>query len=197
MSYVIAPYTLVKKEFPEFRELLKTAHDATISRAENIWPGFKFGGLLPGDREFGITTLLPDQVILNKARAPFGSYNWLQSFTAPGSWVDIFSYDVPEDEIHTIVGFAIPDPTLIFSQLRFEIGDKKYPRIDLEEARAYAGEGGIAIILKTDVEKELVIQEETSVRLRGWQEYGTSGIVQRVIPLGIMAYKRKDIVIKE
>jgi hypothetical protein len=189
MSYMIAPMDKVKTTYPEFMDVMKAVEDRSIARAEDIWSGFKLGGIVPGAKEFGVGNILPKDVL------GAGTYTWKQTFSAPGSWTDIFSYTVPEDEIHGFAGFEITDPTLIFTQLRLEISDKKYPIIEIEEANNFAN--GVAIIIKQDPGDELVVQEEESVLLRGWQERGTSGYSQRIVPIGVNVYKRKELVITE
>jgi len=189
MAYIIAPLDKVKVDYPEFMDVMRQVERVSIARAEKIWPAFKLGGLIPGEKEFGIGNILPKDVL------GAGTYSWTQSFTAPGSWTNIFSYTVPEDEIHAFAGFAISDPTLIFNQIRLEISDKKYPIWEIEEANLY--EKGFAIIIKADPGDELIAEEEIPVLVRGYQERGTSGYEQRVIPIGINIYKRKDLVISE
>lgn len=189
MSYIIAPLEKVKVDFPEFLNVMKQVEQVSIARGAVIWPGYKLGGLIPNDKEFGIGNMLPKDVL------GAGTYTWTQTFSAPGSWTNIFSYSVPEDEIHAFAGFAISDPTLIFNQIRLEISDKKYPIWEIEEANLY--EKAFAIIIKADPGNELIAQEETPILVRGYQERGTSGTQQRVIPIGINVYKRKDLVITE
>lgn len=189
MSYIIAPLDKVKTQFPEFLDVMKQVEKVGINRAREVWPGFTLGGLIPGDKEFGIGNILPKDI------HGAGTYSWTRAFTAPGSWTNIFSYSVPEDEIHAFAGFAISDPTLIFNQIRLEISDKKYPIWEIEEANLY--EKAFAIIIKADPGNELVASEKTPVLLRGYQERGTRGYEQRVIPIGINIYKRKDLVISE
>ena len=189
MPYIIAPLEKVKVDYPEFMDVMKQVEKVGIARAGEIWPGFTLGGLIPAAKEFGIGNILPKDILGT------GIYSWTQSFAAPGSWTDIFNYSVPEDEIHALAGFAISDPTLIFNQIRLEISDKKYPIWEIEEANLY--EKAFSIIIKADPGNELVAQEETPVLLRGYQERGTSGTEQRVIPIGINVYKRKDLVISE
>ena len=180
MSYIIAPLDKVKEKFPEFLDVMKQLETATINRAKEVWPGYTLGGLIPTAKEFGLGTILPKNI------RGKGTYTWVQTFTAPGSWTNIFSYTVKDDLIHSFAGFAIPDPELIFSQFRIEHTDKKYPIIDIEEARTF--KGGVAIIIKADVGEEIVVPEKKSFLLKGYQERGTSGLSQRVIPLGLCAY---------
>ncbi len=192
MSYIIAPLDKVKETFPEFRDALGDLQQAVIKRAEQIWPGFTFGGLTPRQKEFGLTTILPREIFGK------GTQTWLQNFAAPGSWTNIFSYSVPVDEIHGFGGFAFTEPTLSFSQLRWEIGDRKFPIVNVEESRSFVNvAGGFAVVVKSDRGKEMIADERTAVLVKGFQERGTSGIRQRIVPIGLMAFRRVDIVITE
>ncbi len=191
-GFLIAPFRLVKGEnqWTEYRDMLPALQDAAMARAQDIWKGFKFGGVLPASKEYGITQFRPKDVLGG------GTATWTQTFGSAGSWCRIFSYNVPEDMVHAIAGFAIPDPTLIFSQLRFQIEDRLYPIIDIEEAHTF-GQGGFSLLIKQDKGKELIVAEELAVLVRGFQERGTRNRTQRVIPLGFMLYKNKDLVIRE
>lgn len=172
----------MKEKYPEFLDVMKQLESATIDRAGEVWSGYTLGGLKPEAKEFGLGNILPKNVL------GAGTYTWQQQFAAPGSWTNIFSYTVADDLIHSYVGFAIPDPELIFSQLRFEHTDKKYPIVEIEEARVFRGQGGIAIIIKADKGEEVIVPEKKSFLLKGFQERGTSGLNQRVVPLGLCAY---------
>lgn len=192
MSYIIAPLDKVKDTFPEFRQSMSALQDAVIKRAQDIWAGFTFGGLTPGSRQFGLTTMLPREIFGK------GTQQWTQTFSAPGSWTNIFSYSVPVDEIHGFAGFAFTEPTLIFSQLRWEIKDRKFPIINVEESRAFnVFAGGFVIVVKADAGQELIAEERTQVLVKGFQERGSSGIRQRIIPIGLLAFRRIDLVITE
>lgn len=191
-GFLIAPFRLVKGEnqWNEYRDMLPALQDAAIRRAQDVWKGFEFGGVLPGAKQYGIVPFRPKDVLGG------GTATFNQTFGSQGSWCKIFSYNVPEDMIHAFSGIAIPDPTLIFSQLRFQIEDRLYPVIDIEEAHTF-GAGGFTLLIKQDKGKELVVAEELPVLVRGFQERGTRNRTQRVIPLGFMLYKNKNLVINE
>ena len=191
MSYIIAPLRLVKGEgaYPEFVDVLKSVQDAAIARAKEIWPGYTQGGLYPGDKEFGICPMRAREM-LGVTTVLSGTYSFRQNY-ASTAWSDIFNYIVREDIIHAFAGFMITDEVLRFLELRFEFGDRKYPIMDVQEAKGW---GSFGILFKEDVGKELIAQEETSVLVRGYVE---STGYQNVVPLGFQLYKRKDLVISE
>lgn len=191
MVYSTAPVNLVKGEnaYPEYRDILGVLQDAAIQRAETIWPGFKFGGALPGPGEIGIAPI--------RARHVYGggTATWNKSYGSQGSWAQVYSYTVPDDLVHAFAGFMIPDPTLIFSAMRFQIDDKLFPIINIELAHGY--DGAFGFILKQDKGKELVVQEKRPVLVRAFQERGTRGRNQRVVPIGFALYRDKNLYITE
>ena len=193
MPFVFAPLSLVKGEgqYPEFVDVLKAVQDAGIARAKDLWVGFSQGGLTPGDKQFGIVPMRMNEMANDVAAATLsGSYSFRKSYTA-GAWRPIFNFTTREDTIHALAGFAFADDVLRFSQIRWEIGDKKYPIIDLQLAQTF---GNFALLLKEDAGKEIIIEPEQSVLVRGYCE--TTG-PQRIVPIGFMLFKRKDLVISE
>ena len=194
MSYIIAPFRQVKAAFPEFLDAMRALETQTKSRAEAIWQGYTFGGLFPEGKQYGLGNILPKNTT-GVARL-LGSNSFVQRYTAPGSWVNILSYTVADDLIHSFAGFAFSDPYLIFNAIRISVTERIYPQMWLEESRAFAEDSkGIAVILKPDPGEELIIPEKTAFLLEGYQERGTSGITQRVLPLGVAAYRKRDIYI--
>lgn len=191
MTFTIAPVEKVEGQGPlgEFQGAQRDLLQAAIDRGNEIFGGFDFGGIRPSNRQFGITQILPKHVM------SVGTITFNQSFTDPGSWTDIYNKALDEDLILGISGFRIPDPTLIFSQLRFEIEDRRFPIIDIEEAQAFAD--GFDIFLNQDEGEEFIVEGESRFLLRGLQERGTSGRQQRVIPIGFELFKNKQLVITE
>lgn len=191
--YTFAPMNQVKGEnnFPEYVDVLKSVQDAGITRAKNLWGGFAQGGLTPGDKEFGIIPLRPNEMTTDvTATTASGSYSFRKTYTQ-GAWRPIFSYSAREDTIHAFAGFAFCDDVLRFSQIRWEIGDRKFPVMDLQLAQSF---GNFALLFKEDVGKEILAEEEQTVLVRGYCESSGS---QRVVPIGFMMFKRKDLVITE
>ena len=193
MSYVIAPLSKVKGEgaYPEYVDVMKAVQDAAISRAKEIWKGYSQGGIYPGENEFGITPFRAREMANDvTATTLSGTYSFRKNLGTTG-WHTLFNYNVRTDLIHAFAGFMITDEVLRLLELRFELGDRKYPIIDVQEAKGW---GSFAILFKEDAGKELISQEETSVYVRGYVE--ATGY-QNIVPLGFMLYKRKDLVISE
>lgn len=191
--YVIAPLDKVKgpNSMSEFAEVLKAVQDSAIKRAEDIWTGYKFGGLYPGENEFGICPLRQNEMASDVTSTTLSSsYSFKKKLGSTG-WHNIFNYTVRKDIIHAFAGFMVTDEVLRLLELRMEIGDRKFPILDIQEAKGW---GRFALIFKEDIGEELVVQEETSMLLKGYVE--ATGY-QNIVPLGFMLYKRKDLVISE
>ena len=193
MSYIIAPMRLIKGEgaYPEFVDVLKSVQDAAIARAKDIWKGYSQGGIYPGDNEFGICPMRAREMAKDVSSTTLsGTYSFKKNLGTAG-WHTLFDYTVRKDIIHAFAGFAITDEVLRLLELRMEFGDRKFPILDIQEAKGW---GSFAILFKEDVGKELIAQEESSVYLRGYVE--ATGY-QNIVPIGFQLYKRKDLVISE
>lgn len=172
------------KDLPEFQTGLRNLIETAKTRAAEIWPGYTFGGMFPKDKQFGITSALPKF---------FGSTttaltNFRQNLGSANAWQSIFDLTVQEDVIIGMMGVAITSPTINITELRAEISDKKYPRINIEEMQSYQQP---AVIFK----QGLIAEEEKAFKLRG---YKTAAGYQRVVPVGgFVLFKRKDLVITE
>ena len=193
MSYIIAPLNKVKGEgaYPEFADVLRSVQDAAIARAKEIWKGYTQGGMYPGDNEFGICPLRAREMATNVTSSTLsGTYSFKKNLASTG-WHTLFNYSVREEIIHAFAGFMITDEALRLLEFRVELGDRKYPIIDVQEAKGW---GAFAILFKEDKGKELIAQERTSFYVRGYVE--ATGY-QTIIPLGLQLYRRKDLVISE
>jgi len=172
------------QELPEFQRGLDALVNAAKKRAEEIWPGYTYGGMFPGNKQYGMTSALPKF---------FGSTTthlktFRQNLGSANEWQSIFDLTVQEDIIIGMMGVAITSPTVNITELRAEISDKKYPRINIEEMQSYERP---AIMFK----QGLIGVEEEAFKLRG---YKTAAGYQRVVPIGsFVLFKRKDLVITE
>jgi len=209
MSFVVVEYKKLKTQYPEFQEAMAALENEALSLAQARWPGMSYGGFQPGPNEYGRTTILPEVFadeagdILDKNHVPntwgVNEFRIYFSSTSPSNvaipgWKTILQGGnpqaigtTPEDVVIAIAGFAITDPSILFSKLKLEIGDKTYVKIDIEEINMYEQP---AIIF----EKGYVVPPETHFKLKGF--FQASGY-QRVIPLGFMLYRRKDFLIHE
>ncbi len=200
MTFEIAPLSQVKKDFPEFRETILAIEEQAINTASTLWPGQAFGGFAPAaaSGQFGLSSILRQHTtmggsaIAGESGSSFFRRDWTGS---SDQWVTIFDYTVPEDIIHGFAGFAFPDPTLRFSQLRIEAENKRLPMINIEMAEIF-NDGGIALILRQDEGEELVVNEEERFKLRGFIPVNKGGPAT-IVPIGTSAFRRSDLFVRE
>lgn len=191
--YTIGPLSLIKGEgqWPEYHGVLKDLQEKAVERAQSIWTGYSFGGLYPGDKQFGICPLRAAEMAHDVSNTTLsGTVTFRKNLTS-GAWRTLFDYKVRTDVLHAFAGFAVVDETLNLLTLRMELSDRKYPVLDIQEAKGW---GAFAIVFKEDKDKPLIAEPETSVYLRGYVE---ANGWQTIVPLGFQLYKKKDLVITE
>ena len=202
----------VKTQYPEFQRTMAALEAEAIALARDRWPGFKYvaeRALQPMEGEAGRTTILPELFadeagdVLDSAHTvrTWGVDNFRIKYSStepaaiaiPG-WKTILQGGNPanigitrEDSILALEGFTIPDPSILISKLRMEVGSRRYPKIDVEEMHGYEQP---ALIF----EKGYTIPEENHYLLKGFFE---ADGYQRVIPLGFTIFRRRDLFITE
>jgi len=209
MSFVLCDLDKVKLQYPEFQETLAKLETKMLEDTEAVWAPLKRGFLVTERTDqFGRTTILPEWFadeagdVLDSAHVPttwgVNNFRIYYSSTSPAAaaipgWKTILQGGgspigtTPEDIRIALAGLAFPNKALNISKIRMEIGDKRLPKIDIEELHNYTKP---ALIF----EEGFIIPEETHFLLRGFFE--ASGY-QRVIPLGFGCYRRRDLVITE
>lgn len=191
--YFLANLNQVKGEnnLAQYENVLSSVERAAFARADDIWPGFTPGGMMPGANQFGVGPLRKNDMSGDTSDAtPSGSYSFDHVATSTG-WADLFNFTVRDNTLIAIAGFAFQDPTLNISQIRIEIGDRRFPIWDLNIARSFEN---FALILKEDEGAELIAAARERVLLRGYWE--TTGN-QRVTPIGLNLYRNLNAVLQE
>jgi len=209
MSFVFCEFDKLKLQYTEFQESMQRLEEKMIADSEAVWAPLKFGWFaLERTDQFGRTTWLPQHMadeagdVLDSlhTNTQWGRNTFRQYFTStspaaatiPG-WKTILQGGgvpigvTPEDVRFAWAGLAFPNKSLYITKIRFEIGDKRFPIVDIEELHNY---NKPALLF----EEGFIIPEESHFLLRGWFE--TSGY-QRVVPLGFEMYRRRDTVITE
>lgn len=196
----------IAEESPEYQKILDDfrADVQEIAATEFNKP---YGGMFPASDEFGETTILPKFLAnggaslvtfcqeLDLTDALFNP----SAGTSP-AWIDILNGTLDEDVMIGIIGFVI-DPckvgtdstTVDVTELRMEIGDKKFPRLNIEEIHGY--EQPVLIL-----EQGAMILPEKPYLLRGMiapPGVSITSSAQRVVPIGVAEWKRTDLVIAE
>ncbi len=212
MSYIFTEYDKVMGQTQPltfFSRKLGELESLARQETELIWSGLRYGGYTPGPNEYGRTTWLPEWFadeagdVLDKNHSPttWGVNSWQQYFTStsPGShsipgwktiWqggtspTDPYGGTTPEDIRFAWAGIAITTKASKITKIRWEVGDTKYPIMDIEETHGY---NKPAIIW----EEGFLIPEETYYFFRGFFE---ADGYERVVPLGFAVYRRKDLV---
>jgi hypothetical protein len=137
MSYVICEYDKVRKVFPEFKAVVEDLKNALIAKARSDW-GMEFGGMAPAAGQFSWSTLQPS---LFRGMAAGALTTWRQNFTSTGHNLVLAGsgtgYRLLEDYKVGIVGIAVLDKVLRFTEVKMQVSDKKLPRINIEEAFGY------------------------------------------------------------
>lgn len=191
--YVIAPINDVKglHDYPEYQEALGALENQARVRAKTLWLGAQDGGIMPTGQQYGIGPFRKNDMAGDTSDSTAsGSYTFRKNFTAT-AWQDIFNYNVRKDQIHAFAGFLMTDDVLRILQFRMELGQVRFPILDIQEAFRYDRFG---VILKTDQGAELVADPSSRVLIRAYVD--TVGI-QRVTPLGLQLFRRSDMVITE
>lgn len=192
-SYVFCEWDSVAKEYPNFQRAFANLESLAISKCLGDWDPKTYGALTPNSGQFGRTSILP---------ALFDDHNnaqmvhWRQSFTTAGHQTIMTGTrtgnTIPEDFKVAWIGIALPNKQQHLTEIRFQIGDRKYGRIDIEEVKAY----NKPVII---FEEGFIIDEETAFDLYGYiegpipsdNEFITS-IFQRIVLIGAAYYKQID-----
>jgi len=184
MEFLVCELDKVKEEYPNYAQAANDVLEEGKGLANEHF-GMNFGGMFPGTEQYGMTTALP-KFFTGYAGSSLTTFR--QDFDSSG-WQDIFNMSsVTEDIILGGLGFAFTGSSVNITELRMEIGDTKYPRIDIEEINTYDQP---AVVL----EKGWIGVEEESFKLRGYVE---STGYQRTVPLeAFTLYKKKSDVITE
>ena len=178
-GYIICEYDSVKREFPEFQDVMATLKSELVSLASKDWniPAEKFT-LEDGH----LTTILP---ALFRDMSNTRLTTWDQWFTATGAQTilsGVSGGNIPEDFKVGLAGIAILDKVIRISEFKMQISDKKLPRINIEEAFGYNKPAFI-------FEEGYILDEEKSFELVA---YVLTQGPQRIKLIGLQANRVKD-----
>ena len=221
-SYIFCEWDSVQKEDRQFQEVFAKLETAMINKCNTEWAPRTMGYLTPAAGQYGRTSILPalfDPNPLTYGGVAFGGTRFLSPLTTwpvpPAYWRQAFSHTghqtliqgnrtgetMPEDWKVGWLGLAFPNKNQHITEIRFQIGDRKYGRINIEEMNIY---NKPAIIF----EEPFIIDEETSFELYGYfegpipespfspvEEVGGENhylAYQRIVMLGEACYKVVD-----
>ena len=177
-GYIFCEWDSVQKDDPRFQAVFANLESAMINKCNTEWAPRTMGYLTPAAGQYGRTSILPELFDPNPntyGGAAFGGaaaagYSrppayWRQAFSETGHQTLIqgnrTGETMPEDWKVGWLGLAFPNKNQHITEIRMQIGDRKYGRINLEEMRIY---NKPAIIF----EEPFIIDEETSFHLYGY-----------------------------
>lgn len=159
-GYILAEWKSVSKD-SKYQRAFAALETEMLNKCEGEWAPKTFGALSPGPDQFGRTTILPG-LFYNGAGVNFGG-SWRQTTTALGHQLVISGnpaqgLTIPEDFKVAWIGLAFPNKMQELTEFRFQIGDKKYGRQEIEDLDAYNSPAMI-------FEEGYIIDEEQSFDL--------------------------------
>ena len=177
-GYVLCEYEAVKRKLPQFKATMDRLEANLVSNALSDWAPLKYGGISPKAGEFGKTTIMPE--LFNGLQAAYQPLpTWDQWFNATGHQTIITgagtSGTIAEDYKVGLVGLALLSKAIRITEIKMQIGDKKLPRVNIEEAFVY---NKPAIVF----EDGYILDEETGFDLYAYVQ--TQG-PQRIKLIGI------------
>lgn len=158
-GFVLCEYSAVKKEFPQFQEMLEALEANLIAKASDKWDPLTYGGIKPQAGQFGKSTIMPE-LFANMAAVTL--VTWNQWLTATGHQTIMMGastgHSIFEDYMIGLGGLVFLDKAIRISEIKMQVSDRKLPRMNIEEAFAYEKP---AIVF----ENGLLLDEETGFDL--------------------------------
>jgi len=160
-GYVICEYEKVRQYMPEFASAMAQLKNDLIVKASDEWNPLSYGGMQPRSGQFGESTIMPN--LFNGLQAAYQPLpTWYQWLNATGHQTIMTGTgtggSINEDYMIGLAGLVFLSKAIRISEIRMQIGDKKIPRINIEEAFAY---NKPAIVF----EQPFIIDEETGFDL--------------------------------
>ena len=192
-QFVICEQKAIQREFPNFKSAFMNL-DAQLQGLCNVdWKPRTFGQFAGGANTYVNTTILPPlfRGILTTQLVTFR-----QLFTTAGNQTLMYGSaagrTIPEDFKIGLMGFALPNENQHLTEIKMQIGDRKYCRIDLEEIHQYDQP---AVIF----EEGWIVNEEEAIDIYGYIEGpiptaigNYTGVWQRIVPIGVAYAKSYD-----
>jgi hypothetical protein len=181
-GFVFCELDSIKKEFPDFQRAFAELENRVIAKCDADWKTWAGRTtIIPAlFRGFGQTASTPP-VAGTSALIHFRQY--LSSTGQQTLLSGVLVGDViPEDFKVAWIGLAFPNKQLNISELKWQISDSKYVRVNIEELMSY---NKPALIF----EKGYILDEKESFQLQGYVEHAG---YQRITPLGAAYYRVID-----
>lgn len=182
-SYVICEWDSVQKAFPRFQEAVANLEGRMIQKCTADWSPKSMGNMVPSANQYGRTTIMPQ---LFRGQSTAILQTWRQNILAAGNQTIIYGNGtgmvIPEDFKVAWLGLALPNLDQQVTELKYQIGDTKYGRIDVEALRRF---NKPAIVF----EEGYILNEEESFDV---QAYVENAGWQRIVMLGATYFKIVD-----
>ena len=183
-GYVICEYEKVRQWMPEFAASMAQLKNDLIAKASADWDPLKYGGMAPQSGQFGESTVIPG--LFNGMHAAYQPLpTWYQTFNGTGHQTIMTGTGtggiMREDYKVGLAGLVFLSKAIRISEIRMQIGDRKIPRINIEEAMVY---NKPAIVF----EQPMILDEEEGFSLyayvltRGEQRIKLLGLQMNRIP---------------
>lgn len=203
-SYVICEWCSIQETYPQFENALRKLEAEINTKVTSEWSPRRLGYLKAAEGQAVRTTILPalfdDHASLPMNAASrtlaLGGATWRQLFTTAGHQQLLAgvgaSNTIPEDFKIAWMGLAFPNKEQHITEIRWQYGDQKFGRINLEQLALYKKP---ALVF----EEGMILDEETSFELYGFVRgpiptdmSGLAGLYQYIIPLGAAYAKQID-----
>lgn len=173
------------KEYPEYQKIEEAVRADAMNVAKELW-GLDYGGLFPGDGQYGETPIrLP---YFNLGTTSGTAETWRRNFTNTGWQPLIAGKKTIEDVIIGLTGWEIASPTKKIIGIYQKYGERTFPIINFQtEIELYE----IPQILFS---KGIVIEEETNTDV---DVLVTSTGAQIIRPLGFSFVKKPLLIAKK
>jgi hypothetical protein len=178
-GYIFCEWDSVQKEWPRFQRAFAELESRVIEKCNADWAPKTFGYLTPNEKQYGRTSILPALFRGWAAAAPYPQLvHWRQYINDTGEQTLLMGSGtgnvLPEDFKVAWIGLAFPNKQMNISELRWQISDSKYGRVNIEELQSY--------------NKPAIIFEEGFIlfELYGYVEHVG---YQRIVPLGTCYFK--------
>jgi hypothetical protein len=183
-GYVICEYEKVRQWMPEFAATMQQLKNDLVAKASADWNPLTYGGMAPKSGQFGESTIMPN--LFNGMQAAYQPLpTWYQVFNGTGHQTIMSGSatggTIYEDYKIGLAGLVFLSKAIRISEIRMQIGDKKIPRMNIEEAMAY---NKPAIVF----EQPFILDEEEGFHLyayvltRGEQRIKLLGLEMNRIP---------------
>ena len=192
-GFIFCEWDSVKKEYPDFQRAFAELEAKVIEKCNVDWSPKTIGYLTPGPNQYGRTSILPALFRgygQSAATPPVAGTNclitWRQYIDASGVQLVLCGARpgnvIPEGFKIAWIGLAFPVKQLNITELKWQISDSKFVRVNIEELMSYKKP---ALIF----EKGYILNEEEAFELYAHVEQPD---YQRIVMLGACYYKTID-----